>query len=426
MQNALDILKEREVIEQLSDEETLAECLTHDRVTLYAGFDPTADSLHLGHLFPLLCLARFQRLGHRPIALVGGATAMIGDPSGKSEERQLLSEEAIEANAAFIKKQLERFLDFSGPHGAVMVNNAEWTKNVTYLSWLREIGKFFSVNYMLNKESVRRRIEDRTQGISYTEFSYMLLQANDFLELYDRYGCILQVGGNDQWGNITAGIDLIQKRRHKQAYGITFPLLTTSTGEKFGKSAGNAIWLNPEMTSPYMLYQYWIRTDDKDVIRYLKYFTFLSMDEIAGLEKCVHEAPEKREAQTVLAEQSTLMIHGEEGLIKARKASQVLFGGEITELSDRELADIFADVPSSSIARSELEAGVGVLTLFTRSGLTQSNSQAFQKVKQGGAYLNNIRIEDPKKILNLSDLASETMMVLRSGKKNYHLVKVHC
>ncbi|HUT63372.1 MAG TPA: tyrosine--tRNA ligase, partial [Anaerolineae bacterium] len=392
-----------------------------------------------GHLFPLLCLARLQQYGHRPIALVAGATGHNGDPSGKTEERQLLNEEVIEANSSAIRKQLERFLDFGGPNGAVMVNNADWTKDVTYIMWLRNVGKYFSINYMLNKESVRRRIEDRSHGISYTEFSYMLIQANDFLELYDRYGCTLQVGGNDQWGNITAGIDLIQKRRQIQAYGITFPLLTTASGEKFGKSEGNAVWLDAEKTSPYALYQFWIRTDDRDVIRYLNYFTFLSTGDIADLEKSVREEPEKREAQRVLAEESTRMIHGDEGLKKARKASETLFihvhenvnvsdhvhdNSVITNLSDRELVSIFKDVPSSTIKSSELEKGVGVLNIFTTSGLTKSNSQALQLVKQGGAYVNNMRVDDSRMILTLRHLASESMLVLRSGKKNYHLIRV--
>ena len=318
-----------------------------------------------------------------------------------------------------------------------MVNNIDWTKDVSYVRWLRNVGKYFTINYMLNKESIRRRIEDRSHGISYTEFSYMLIQANDFLELYERYGCTLQVGGNDQWGNITAGIDLIQKRRQEQAYGMTFPLLTTSSGEKFGKSEGNAVWLDPEKTSPYALYQFWIRTDDRDVIRYLKFFTFLSMEDIAYLEKSVKEAPEKREAQRVLAEESTRMIHGDEGLEKARKASETLFinvhknvsvnenvTSVITDLSDSELMSIFKDVPSSTIKRSVLEKGVGVLTMFTTSGLTKSNSQALQLVKQGGAYVNNVRVNDSRMVLSLKHLASESMLVLRSGKKKYHLVKV--
>ena len=423
MGKVLESLINRGLIEQITDEDALSKSLDNESVSLYVGFDPTADSLHLGHLFPLLCLARLQKLGHRPIALVGGATGLIGDPSGKSEERQLLNDDIIEANSLAIKGQLERFLDFSGSNAAVMVNNADWTRDVPYISWLRDVGKYFSVNYMLSKESVRRRIEDRAQGISYTEFSYMLIQANDFLALYDRYGCTLQMGGNDQWGNITAGIDLIQKRRHVQAYGITFPLLMSSSGEKFGKSAGNAVWLDPEKTSPYALYQYWIRTDDRDAIRYLKYFTDLTMDDIADLERTVEEAPEKRETQRVLAEESTRMIHGGEGLDKARKASDVLFGGEISDFSDRELGDIFTDVPSSEIEICELEEGIGVLNLFSRSGLTKSNSQAIQMIKQGGLYINNRRIDDQRLTVTPEHLASETMMVLRAGKKRYHLVR---
>ena len=424
MHDAFDTLLEREVVKQVSDEAALRKQLQNDTITLYAGFDPTADSLHLGHLFPLLCLARFQKLGHKPIALVGGATGLIGDPSGKSAERLLLNEEIINANVQSLKGQMERFLDFSGSNSALITNNADWTKEMSYLDWLRDVGKHFSVNYMLSKESVRRRIEDRSQGISYTEFSYMLIQANDFQELYKRHKCTLQVGGNDQWGNITAGIDLVQKKHRVQAYGITFPLLTTSSGEKFGKSEGNAVWLDPEKTSPYNLYQFWIRTDDSDVIRYLKYFTFLPISDIEELAKSVAEAPEKREAQKVLAEESTKMIHDEAGLLSAQRASQVLFGGEINNFTDRELSDIFNDVPSSDIERGELEEGVGVLALFTKAGLTKSNGQAMQLIKQGGAYVNNIRIEDTRMVVTPDHLASESTMVIRSGKKKYHLVKV--
>ncbi len=424
MQNAFDVLEERGLIEQVSDYTTLVESLNKDSLTLYAGFDPTADSLHLGHLFPLLCLARFQRLGHRPIALVGGATAMIGDPSGKSEERQLLSEDIIEQNVASLRKQLEHFLDFEGENGALLVNNADWTKDVSYLEWLRDVGKHFTVNYMLGKESVRRRIDDRSQGISYTEFSYMLLQSNDFVELYDRYGCTLQVGGNDQWGNITAGIDLVHRRRHQQVYGITFPLLTTSTGEKFGKTEGNAIWLDPEKTSPYTLYQYWIRTDDRDVIRYLKYFTHLEMSEIAQLEETVKQAPERREAQRILAEESTRMIHGDSGLARAREASEVLFGGDMSAFTERELLDIFANVPSSTIQRGELEQGVGLLDMFTRAELTTSNSRARQMVEAKAAYVNNVQVGDSRMVVTPEHLIGNSIIVLRRGKKNHHLVKV--
>jgi tyrosyl-tRNA synthetase len=296
---------------------------------------------------------------------------------------------------------------------------------VSYLSWLRDVGKHFSVNAMLGKESVRRRIEDRSHGISYTEFSYMLIQANDFLQLYDAYGCRLQVGGNDQWGNITAGIDLIHKRRHIQAYGITFPLLATLTGEKFGKSAGNAVWLDPDKTSPYAMYQYWIRTDDRDVIRYLRYFTFLSHEEIAYLERAMMGAPEKREAQRVLAEETTRMIHGEGGLERAERASGLLFGeGGIDGFTDRELLDVFADVPSSTVMWDELGKGIGVLSMFTRAGLSKSNSQALQMIRHGGVYVNNIRVEDSRLMLTPNRLAGRRIMVLRAGKKRYHLVRV--
>ncbi len=424
MPNALDIFLDRGLLEQVSDEVALRKNFETEFITVYAGFDPTADSLHLGHLLPLLCLSRLQKLGHRPIALVGGATGMIGDPSGKSEERQLMDEEIIKVNVEAIKRQLECFLDFGGANAAIMVNNIDWTKDIPYIEWLRDIGKHFSINYMLNKESVRRRIEDRSQGISYTEFSYILIQANDFLELFNRYGCTLQVGGNDQWGNITAGIDLIHRKRHKQTYGLTFPLMETSTGEKFGKTAGNAIWLDPEKTSPYNLYQYWIRTDDRDAVRYLKYFTFLSMDEIAELEQTIKRAPEKREAQRVLAEETTRMIHGEAELKRAERASEVLFGGEISDFSDRELLDIFSDVPSSTVMLDELQNGIGLLTMFTRAGLSRSNSQALQMLKHGGVYVNNVRVNDQGTVLSPENLASDSIMVLRGGKKRYHMVKV--
>lgn len=425
MQNAYDMLHERGLIEQVSDENALRESFGRETLTLYAGFDPTADSLHLGHLLPVLCLARLQRMGHRPISLVGGATAMIGDPSGRSEERQLLGEDTIEANSVRIRAQLERFLDFSGSNAAIMVNNADWTKGVTYLSWLRDVGKHFSVNSMLGKESVRKRIEERIHGISYTEFSYMLIQANDFLQLYDLYGCRLQVGGNDQWGNITAGIDLIHKRRHVQAYGITFPLLTTSSGEKFGKSAGNAIWLDPEKTSLYAMYQYWIRTDDRDVAWYLRYFTFLSREDIAELERTVREAPEKRAAQRVLAEEATRMIHGDEGLRKAERASRLLFGeGGFDGFTDREILDVFADVPSSTVTRGELGQGIGALSMFTRAGLSKSNSQALKMIRQGGLYVNSVRVENSRLVLTPDHLEGRKVMVLRAGKKRYHLIRV--
>ncbi len=423
--DAFDILLERGVVHQVTDEAALRKQLQDDTITLYAGFDPTADSLHLGHLFPLLCLTRFQKLGHKPIALVGGATGLVGDPSGKNEERQLRSEEEIDANVLALKGQMERFLDFEGANAARIVNNADWTKNISFLNWLRDIGKYFSVNVMTSKESVRRRLEDPDKTLSYTEFSYMLIQANDFLALYDQYGCTLQVGGSDQWGNITAGIDLVQKKHHKQVYGITFPLLTNSNGEKFGKSEGNAVWLDAEKTSPYSLYQFWLNTDDRDVIRYLKYFTFLPIEEINELEKAHEAAPEKREAHEKLAIESTRMIHGEAGLERARYATEVMHkNGDLKSLTERELADIFKQVPSSEIEKDKLAEGVGVLDLMTLCGISATNSEARRLVKDGGAYLNNEKIEDGRMVVNLEHRASDSMIVLRRGKKKYFVVNV--
>jgi tyrosyl-tRNA synthetase len=391
---------------------------------IYVGFDPTADSLHVGHLLPALTLARFQRAGHVPVALVGGATGMIGDPSGKSDERNLLTLEEVAANGKVLRDQLAHFMSFSGDAPAIMTNNADWTANVSYLDWLRDVGKHFSVNYMLGKESVRRRIEDRDQGISYTEFSYMLVQANDFLQLYDRHNCRIQGGGNDQWGNITAGCDLVRRRRSAEVFGITFPLLTTASGEKFGKTAGNAVWLDPEKTSPYQFYQFWVRSDDRDAGRYLKLFTFLGLDEIDALMAEHEQYPERRLAQKRLAEEMTRTVHGEDGLATAVRASEVLFGKEIEGLSDRDLGDIFADVPSFEIARAELEDGLRLADALVRAGACKSKGEATRAIKGGGVYVNNRRVADLGRTLGIDDLASETTMVLRSGKKNYHLARV--
>ncbi len=316
----LDQLEQRGMIDDVTDRAALDERLAKPGASIYVGFDPTADSLHVGHMLPALMLARFQRAGHRPIIVVGGATGMIGDPSGRSAERQLLTVETIRANAVAVGKQLARFVSFEGSNAAIMVDNADWTRAVSYLDWLRTIGKHFTINYMMAKESVRRRLEDREQGISYTEFSYMLLQANDFLHLFDAHGCEIQAGGSDQWGNITAGIELIRKARGAQAFGITFPLLATSSGEKFGKSAGNAVWLDPARTSPYQFYQYWIRTEDADVEKLLRLFTFLEMDEIASLMSAHAESPEKRIPQIALANEMTRMVHGDDALQLATNA----------------------------------------------------------------------------------------------------------
>jgi tyrosyl-tRNA synthetase len=414
--NLLDELERRGAIDDITDRPALTELLS-SRQSIYIGFDPTADSLHVGSLLPALMLARFQRAGHRPIVLVGGATGMIGDPSGRTAERQLQTVDTIRANVDAIQRQLERFVDFQGPAAAITVNNYDWTHNKGYLWFLREIGKHFTVNHMLAKESVRSRLEDRDHGISYTEFSYMLLQAFDFLNLFQEHNCRIQGGGSDQWGNITAGIELIRRKSAGPAFGITFPLLTTSSGEKFGKSAGNAIWLDPHRTSPYQFYQYWINTDDRDAERFLKLFTFLELDEISAL--CAHP-PEQRIPQKRLAAEVTRLVHGEDAVGQALKASEVLFGGEVTGLTDQDLAEIFADVPSFSIDRTDLAAGIKIADLVVRSGRAKSKGEGARLVEGGGVYLNNRRVTAADKLQD-GDIASETMFVLRFGKKDYYL-----
>ena len=420
----LDQLEQRGMIEQVTNRQALDELLAKPGQSIYVGFDPTADSLHVGHFLPVLMLARFQRAGHRPIVLVGGATGMIGDPSGRGTERQLLTVEDIKSNAAAVRDQLSRFVSFEGENAALMVDNHDWTSPVSYLEWLRTIGKHFTVNYMMAKESVRRRLEDRDQGISYTEFSYMLLQANDFLHLSDNHNCAIQAGGSDQWGNITAGTELIRKVRSREAFGITFPLLATSSGEKFGKSAGNAVWLDPKRTSPYQFYQFWIRTDDRDVERMLRLFTFLAMEEIEAVMSKHAEAPEQRSAQKRLAEEMTQLVHGTEQLRAAMNASEALFGGELSGLSDADLIDIFADVPSFTVAADHLEAGMKIADVLVAAGAAKSKGEAQRLVQGGGVYINNKRIDGPMTLVQRRDLASESMFVVRVGKKSYYLGRV--
>lgn len=396
------------------------------KITLYNGFDPTADSLHVGHLVPLLALARFQRFGHTPIAIAGGGTGMVGDPSGKSEERVLLSREQIEHNVSRVTEQLAAFLDFevqSNP--ARVVNNADWLTAVSMMDFLRDVGKHFTVSYMMAKDSVRSRLE-REEGISYTEFSYMLLQAYDYLTLFDRYNCRLQTGGSDQWGNILAGVELIRRERGESAHGLVYPLITRADGSKFGKTAvGTSVWLDAERTSPYRFYQFWLNTDDANVVSYLKYFTFLERPVITGLDEEVNERPEQREAQRRLAEEMTRMIHGETALQKAQTASEVLFGGGLEGLDASDIADIFADVPSSELPRSALEdGGVPVIDLVADSGLAPSRGQAKRDVKGGGVYLNNQRVTDVGQTATVADTIEGQFLVLRKGRKRYHLVRI--
>ena len=419
----LDTLAARGMLEQITNQDALRTLLAAPGASIYIGFDPTADSLHVGHLLPALILAHFQRAGHRPIALVGGATGMIGDPSGRATERQLLTPDMVAANAGAIRRQLERFVSFEGENAASIVDNAEWTAPISHLEWLRTVGKHFTVNYMLAKESVRRRLEDREHGISYTEFSYMLLQANDFLHLFRSRNCRIQGGGSDQWGNITAGTDLIRKVCGEEAYGITFPLLSTSSGEKFGKSAGNAVWLDPQRTSPYQFYQFWMRTEDADVDRFLKLFTFLDLEETGAIMTEHQAAPERRAGQRRLASEVTRLVHGDEGLERARRASEVLFGSEIAGLSDRDLQDVFADVPSCVLERGRLEVGIRIPDLMVQCGAARSKGEATRLAQAGGVYLNNRRVEGAEAVVRPEHLASESTLVLRSGKKSYYLIR---
>jgi len=415
----------RELINQTTDDVNLARFLSEKPRTVYAGFDPTADSLHVGHLMALMILRRFQQAGHRPIALVGGATGMIGDPSGRSEERNLLSLDTLRANIAGMEAQLRRFLDFDcGPNSALLVNNYDWMEKFGFLEFLREVGKHFPVNVMLTKESVRSRLEKTDAGLSYTEFSYMLLQAYDFVYLFQNFGCEVQVGGSDQWGNITAGIDLARRLDSVQLYGMTCPLLTKSDGAKMGKTESGALWLAADKTSPYQFYQYWINLDDADVGKCLRFFTDLKQAEIETL-LCEHQAdPGRRAAQRRLAVELTRLVHGSEGLHVAQRATEVFFGAEISELSDAQLAGIFADVPSKELSRERLSAsGLSIIDALCEAGLAKSKNEARRIVTQGGAYVNNRRIENIETQLTAAHLAGESVMVLRSGKKNYALLR---
>ncbi|MCK5798738.1 MAG: tyrosine--tRNA ligase [Deltaproteobacteria bacterium] len=416
----------RGLIHQSTDDGFLPGWLTSGMRTLYAGFDPTADSLHVGHMLPLLNLRRFQRAGHRPIALVGGATGMIGDPSGKSEERNLLSVEVLQANIESIRGQMQGFLDFdAGDSSAVLANNFDWKKGFSYLDFLRDIGKNFPVNVMLAKDSVKGRLERTDGGLSYTEFSYMLLQAYDFVHLAKNHDCRLQVGGSDQWGNITAGNELSRKLGGPQLYGLTAPLLLDAQGEKMGKTAsGQRIWLDPKLTSPYAFYQYWLNVEDADVDRLLKIFSRRTLEEIDAIVKAHAEAPHKRAGQRALAEDLTTWVHGAQALRRAIAASQVMFGGSLVELSDADLEPLLADVPSSELSRNELDSGVALLDLLVNTKLAASKGAARRLVQGGGVYVNNERVGDVNLRLEAQHLGTETMIVLRSGKKSYHVVRV--
>jgi tyrosyl-tRNA synthetase len=393
--------------------------------TLYCGFDPTADSLHVGNLVPLLALRRFQMHGHHPIAVAGGATGSIGDPSGKTQERQLLTREVLNANIASVKEQLRKLLDFEvKTNPARLVDNASWTAGVSYLDFLRDIGKHFSVNMMVAKESVRARMEDRETGISYTEFSYMLLQAFDFYHLFKEYNCEMQIGGSDQWGNITAGIDLIRKKLGKTAFGLTLPLIMNADGSKFGKTATGAIWLDPKRTSVYRFYQFWINTDDRDVVRYLKFFTFMPREKIEEFQKKHLENPGAREAHTALANSVTKLIHGAESQENAYKASFILFGLDLEGIAPGVFDLILDEVPNKEIEKSKLDGtGIPLAELLVHAGLCPSKGQARKDIEGGGVYVNNKRAVDQLRVIITKDLLhGGPYILLRKGKKNYTVV----
>ncbi|MDY3705503.1 tyrosine--tRNA ligase [Vagococcus lutrae] len=414
----LQELRDRGLVYQITDEEALQEKLNKESVKLYIGFDPTADSLHIGHLLPILTLRRFQLQGHVPIALVGGGTGMIGDPSFKDAERSLNTTETVASWADSLRKQLESFIDFENDQNpAIIANNHDWLGSMLLIDFLRDVGKNFTINYMMSKESVKRRIET---GISYTEFAYQLLQAYDFLKLYDTHDCSLQLGGSDQWGNITSGIELLRREREVQGYGLTMPLIKKADGTKFGKTEGNAVWLDAEKTSPYEFYQFWYNTDDRDAVQFLKYFTFLSLEEIAEIEKEFMAAPHQRAAQKILAREVTTLAHGEAAYEQALKISEALFSGDIKELNAEEIKQGFKDVPNYNV---DLEDDLNIVELLVTSGLVTSKRQAREDVTNGAIYINGDRVQDLDYQLDETDKIDNQFTVLRRGKKKYFLLK---
>jgi len=417
-------LQWRGLVYQTTSDDFLPGWLNAGRRTVYSGFDPTADSLHVGSLLPLLTLRRFQKAGHRPIALAGGATGMIGDPSGKSAERTLLAEEQLQANLTGIRSQMELLLDFeAGPSAAMVVNNNDWIGQFGYIEFLRDVGKNFSVNVMMARDSVKTRLEGDS-GLSYTEFSYMLLQAYDFVHLNRKFGCELQIGGSDQWGNITAGIDLGRRMDGSQLYGMTCPLLTKSDGSKMGKTESGTVWLSAERTSPYQFYQYWINVADVDAGKCLRFLSEFSQDELRHLDESRLGNPAARESQKQLASSLTRLIHGQDGLVRVEQATRIFFGAEIERLRDDELLKIFADVPSKSLSFDLLDSGTLTLAdALVHSGLATSKGDARRAVGEGGVYLNNRRQDGFGLVLTREHLASESTIVLRRGKKKYALLR---
>ncbi|MEZ0479838.1 tyrosine--tRNA ligase [Planococcus sp. SSTMD024] len=418
MTNALiEDLNWRGLLYQQTDEEGMAEVLDREKISLYCGVDPTADSMHIGHIVPLLTLRRFQLHGHRPILLVGGATGMIGDPSGRNEERQLQSTEQIDRNVDSIKKQMEQIFDFQTENGAKMVNNRDWIGGMSVIEFLRDFGKLISVNYMLAKDSVASRLEG---GISFTEFSYTLIQAIDFNHLYNEYNCRVQIGGSDQWGNITSGLEVIRKTHEEEAkaFGITIPLVTKADGTKFGKTAGGAVWLDAKKTSPYEFYQFWINTADADVVKYLKIFTFIERQEIEALEKSVETEAHLRKAQTVLAEEMTKLIHGEEALRDAQRITKALFSGDLKSLSADEMKAAFKDVPSVEMPKQAKP----IVDLIVDSKVSPSKRQAREDITNGAISINGEKIRDLEYVVDDKDRLDDEFAIVRRGKKKYHMI----
>ncbi|HDC5189722.1 TPA: tyrosine--tRNA ligase [Staphylococcus aureus] len=412
----IEDLKWRGLIYQQTDEQGIEDLLNKEQVTLYCGADPTADSLHIGHLLPFLTLRRFQEHGHRPIVLIGGGTGMIGDPSGKSEERVLQTEEQVDKNIEGISKQMHNIFEFGTDHGAVLVNNRDWLGQISLISFLRDYGKHVGVNYMLGKDSIQSRLE---HGISYTEFTYTILQAIDFGHLNRELNCKIQVGGSDQWGNITSGIELMRRMYGQtDAYGLTIPLVTKSDGKKFGKSESGAVWLDAEKTSPYEFYQFWINQSDEDVIKFLKYFTFLGKEEIDRLEQSKNEAPHLREAQKTLAEEVTKFIHGEDALNDAIRISQALFSGDLKSLSAKELKDGFKDVPQVTLSNDT----TNIVEVLIETGISPSKRQAREDVNNGAIYINAERQQDVNYALAPEDKIDGEFTIIRRGKKKYFMV----
>ena len=416
-ENLIEEFSWRGLIAQVSNEERLVGHLEQPR-SVYCGFDPTADSLHIGSLVPLLALKRFQLAGHRPVLLLGGATGLVGDPSGRDDERSLNQSETVGQWVESLRAQVSRFLDFDGPAGAIVCNNLDWTQELDVISFLRDIGKHFSVNAMVQRESVKARLEREGQGISYTEFSYMLLQAMDFLELARREDCLVQIGGSDQWGNIVSGIDLIRRHMGKEAYALTMPLVTKADGSKFGKTAAGAVWLDSSKTSPYSFYQFWFNSADADVEKFLKLFTFISQQEIHDLVEQSAEAPEKRIAQRELARQVTSMVHGDDAVDSAERISDSLFGGDEANLQRVDFLQLQQDGIDSVL----VEQGSGLLNAMVAAGAAKSTGEARKLVQGKGVRLNGQVVDDPKRTLNFGEAYFDSFYVLRKGKKQHYLL----